>query len=251
MPELSIVVACYNEETVLEQSVREIDRTMEIFRCDYELIFVDDCSRDRTRDLIQRLCENHPERKAIFHERNKGRGSTVMDGIRASSAPYVGFLDIDLEVHSRYIPSMLLALRDGADVVIAYRTYQLQMCFDDILRDVLSVGYRRLVRWLLRLPMRDTEAGYKFFRRDRILPILDQCRDEKWFWDTEVMALAYWAGLGIVEIPCTFVRRWDRESTVRPFRDSWDYLRALLRFRRRMKEQKILGSRPQSDRDRL
>lgn len=247
MPELSIVIACYNEEAVLEESVRQIDRIMTMFRCEYELIFVDDCSRDRTRHLIQTLCENHPARTAILHEKNKGRGGTVTDGIRASSAPYVGFLDIDLEVHARYIPSMLLALRDGADVAAAYRTYQVQMCFDDILRDVLSVGYRRLVRWLLRLPMRDTEAGYKFFRREKILPILGRCRDQRWFWDTEVMALAYWAGLNIAEIPCTFVRRWDRESTVRPFRDSWDYFRALLKFRKRMNEERITDVRSEFD----
>ncbi|MFH1743388.1 MAG: glycosyltransferase family 2 protein [bacterium] len=235
MPELSIVIACYNEERVLEESVREIDRVLEQIGCDYELIFVDDCSRDATRQIITRLCNENPRRRAILHEQNTGRGGAVTDGLRAAEGAYVGFLDIDLEVHARYIPSMVLALQDGADVASAYRTYKLQFNFDDVFRDILSLGYRRLVRRLLGVPLRDTEAGYKFFRREAILPILDRCRNRQWFWDTEIMTLAYCAGLTIVEIPCTFVRRWDCKSTVKPLRDSWDYFRALLKFRKRLK----------------
>jgi len=170
MPDLSVVIACYNEERVLEASVGEIDRVLRQIHCDYEMIFVEDCSRDRTREIIAALCESDPRRRSIFHESNVGRGGTVMDGFRAATGKYVGFLDIDLEVHARYIPSMLNALEDGADVASAYRIYKVQLCFDDIFRDVLSVGYRWLVRRLLHLPLKDTEAGYKFFRREAILP---------------------------------------------------------------------------------
>ncbi len=237
MPDLSVVIACYNEERVLEASVAEIDRVLKQIHCDYELIFVDDCSRDRTREIIAALCDSDPRRRSILHGTNFGRGGTVMDGFHAATGKYVGFLDIDLEVHARYIPSMLNALEDGADVASAYRIYKVQLCFDDILRDVLSVGYRRLVRRLLSLPLKDTEAGYKFFRREAILPILQRCRNKQWFWDTEVMALAYHSGLVIREIPCTFIRRWDCKSTVKPLRDSWNYFLALLEFRRRLRQE--------------
>jgi len=240
MPELSIIIPCYNEEVVLEESVRQIDRIMEQIGCDYELIFVDDCSQDKTRDIIARLCQDNPRRYAIFHEHNTGRGGTVIDGLKAASGKYAGFLDIDLEVHARYIPSMLLVLQDGADVVTGYRVYKVQPCFDDVFRDILSVGYRHLVRWLLRLPLRDTETGYKFFRRDAIMPLLKQCQNKGWFWDTEIMALAYYANLAIVEIPCAFVRQPARRSTVKPIRDSWDYFWALLAFRRRLKRENHL-----------
>lgn len=237
MQELSIVIACYNEEMVLEDSVREIDRVLEQIACDYELIFVDDCSRDNTRDILARLCSGNTRRRAILHEHNTGRGGAVTDGLKAATGEFTGFLDIDLEVHARYIPSMMLALRDGADVVTGYRVYKVQPTFDDFFRNVLSVVYRRLVRRLLRLPLRDTESGYKFFRRDAILPVLEQCRNQGWFWDTEIMALAHYNGLSIVEIPCAFVRHPALESTVKPIRDSWDYLWALCDFRRRLKKE--------------
>jgi dolichyl-phosphate beta-glucosyltransferase len=205
--------------------------------CDYELIFVDDCSQDNTRDIITWLCRGTPNRRSIFHEHNTGRGGAVTDGLKAATGKYAGFLDIDLEVHALYIPSMLLALQDGADVVTGYRVYKVQPCFDDFFRNVLSVAYRRLVRWLLHLPLRDTESGYKFFRRDAILPILEECQNPGWFWDTEIMSLSYYANLSIVEIPCAFVRHSARESTVKPLRDSWNYFWSLWAFRRRLKKE--------------
>ncbi len=240
MTELSIVVACYNEERVLEESVRQIDRVMGQINCDYELIFVDDCSQDRTREIIHRLCHDRTGRRAIYHEKNTGRGGAVTDGLLAARGKYAGFLDIDLEVHALYIPIMLLTLKEGADVVTGYRVYKVQQCFDDFFRNILSVVYRRLVRRLLRLPLRDTESGYKFFRLDSIRPVLEKCKNKGWFWDTEIMALAYYHKLRIVEIPCAFVRQTARESTVKPIRDSWHYFWALLGLRKRLRQEGFL-----------
>jgi hypothetical protein len=89
----------------------------------------------------------------------------------------------------------------------------------------MSRGYRALVRWRLDVPLVDTETGYKFFRRDRILPVLDKVSDRGWFWDTETMLMAYLAKLQIIEIPALFERR-----TV--FRDSLLHFKKLNQFSR-------------------
>jgi hypothetical protein len=78
----------------------------------------------------------------------------------------------------------------------------------------------------------DTETGYKFFRRDRILPVLDKVSDRGWFWDTETMLMAYLAKLQIIEIPALFERRTDRPSSVRVFRDSLLHFKKLNQFSR-------------------
>ena len=80
----------------------------------------------------------------------------------------------------------------------------------------------------------DTETGYKFFRRRTVLPLLDEVRDEGWFWDTEFMARAARRGLRVAEVPGAYVRRTDKTSTVRGLRDSARYFRQLLRFRREL-----------------
>ncbi|HLF25155.1 MAG TPA: glycosyltransferase [Anaerolineae bacterium] len=234
--ELSVVIACYNEEVELEDSVRQVVEILDRTRWAYEIIFVDDCSRDRTRDIIDALLRRYGDQnfRKLFHEKNTGRGRTVADGMRLARGETVGYIDIDLEVHARYIPSMALAIEQGADVATAHRIYKIQPRLFN--RFLLSAGYAWLMRHLLDVHLKDTETGFKFFKRASILPILEQVQDERWFWDTEVMVRSLLCGYRIVEIPCLFIRRYDKQSTVNVVRDTLDYLLKLWRFRRVVKQ---------------
>jgi glycosyltransferase involved in cell wall biosynthesis len=236
-PDLSLVLACYNEELVIEDSVAAILEVLDDTRYSYELIFVDDCSKDRTRDLIDGLIERYPDKRMsrIFHTENKGRGGAVSDGILAAHGDVAGFIDIDLEVHARYIPSCVNAVRNGADIAVGRRIYKLNLRSLD--RYVLSTGYVWLVRRLLGVDLNDTETGYKFFKRERILPLLDEIEDQRWFWDTEVMVRSYYKEYNMAEIPCLFLRRFDKASTVSPLADTVDYFRKLWRFRKTVKNE--------------
>jgi glycosyltransferase involved in cell wall biosynthesis len=238
--DLSLVLPCYNEEVVLEDSVAQIIEVLDGTRYSYEIIFVDDCSGDRTRQLIDQAIERYPDKRMsrIFHEKNVGRGGTVADGIKVGKGDVAGFIDIDLEVHARYIPSCVNAVQNGADVAIGRRVYKLNLRSLD--RYVMSVGYVWLVRRLLGVDLNDTETGYKFFKRERILPVLDEIEDQRWFWDTEVMVRSHYRRYQIVEIPCLFLRRFDKKSTVSPLSDTLGYFRKLWRFRRAVKDE--LGS---------
>ena len=234
-PDLSLVIACYNEEAILEASIEETLHVLDTLNLSTEIIFVDDASRDRTRELIDRIIATHPDRamRKIEHAQNVGRGGTVTDGFRAARGEFIGYLDIDLEVHARYLVPCIVALRNGYDVATALRVYKFYWRSLD--RYVMSKGYRWLMRRVLGLPLRDTETGFKFFRRKRILPVLEATVDRGWFWDTEVMARADASGLKIIEIPSLFVRRFDKQSTLNPLADTIDYLRKLWRFRRVMR----------------
>jgi hypothetical protein len=86
---------------------------------------------------------------------------------------------------------------------------------------------------LLGSPFEDTETGFKFFRREAILPVLDSCGDEGWFWDTEVMLEANRAGLKVVEIPALFQRQSAKTSSLRVFSDTVGYMKAIATYRRR------------------
>ena len=233
-PYLSLVLACYNEAQHLEASFAEIRETLEQTSWPFEVIFVDDVSRDRTREILREIVAAHPDLdlRVILHETNRGRGRTVTDGFRAARGEVAGYLDVDLEVHARYVPSLVRAIEQGADVATVRRIYALQVRALD--RYFMSRGYSFLVRRMLGLPFHDTETGYKFFRRERVLPLLDEIEDAGWFWDTEFMARAARRGLEVTEIPGAYVRREDKTSTVRGVRDSVLYFRQLLRFRRKL-----------------
>ena len=237
-PDLSVVIACYQEEGHLEESVRQLAATLDASGRTYELIFLDDASRDRTAAIVATLVAGHANRRAVYHGQNVGRGGTVSEGFRLARGRVVGFLDIDLEVHCDQLPKVLAAIDAGADGATAYREYRIDRSVDSIVRHVLSAGYRRLFRAAFDVPFRDPETGFKFFVRERILPVLDRTRDVGWFWDSEIMILAHQAGLRVVEVPCTFVRRADKKSTVRVFRDVWRYLLAIRAFRARQRRQR-------------
>ena len=106
-------------------------------------------------------------------------------------------------------------------------------------RHIMSRGYNTLVRRQTGVPLRDTETGFKFFRRDRIFPVLEQVQDQGWFWDTEIMVRAYMAGLRIVELPALLVRCTDKKTTVRIWRYSLSYLRKLRQFSRAISEKTV------------
>ena len=239
--DLSLIICCYNEAEILEENFRRVVAYLDRLKLSYELIFVEDCSQDDTPNIIRRLVEEHPDLhvKTIFHKKNTGRGGAVKTGLMASSGKVAGFIDIDLEVPEWYIlPCVLLILEGDFDVVTGYRTYKLHFNFFLVSRHILSHGYRRLLRLLLQTRLKDTETGYKFFHRVKILPVLKITQSGHWFWDTEIMLLSEHNGLKIKEIPCLFIRNPNKASTVRVLKDSIDYIKELLRFKVRMKSER-------------
>jgi glycosyltransferase involved in cell wall biosynthesis len=227
-----LVIACYNEEPVLEANLREVMDVLDRVPYRYEIILVDDGSRDGTVELIERLSDRLPLVSSLLHPYNMGRGSAVADGIRRARGHIVGYIDIDLQTPAHYLPILIREIEKGADVAIARRIFKLTPGV--VVRWILSKGYMVLSSVFLGFKRRDTESGCKVFSKRAILPVLDHVRDPRWFWDTETMALADYHGLDIAEVPTAFIREVSNRSTVRVARDVLRYLVCLARLRRRM-----------------
>lgn len=231
--DFSLIIACYNEEGLLRESIKAVLSVLDDTKLTYELIFVDDKSRDNTREIIASLVKKNKNFRAVYHDVNQGRGKTVRDGIALAQGNVVGFIDIDLEVSPVYIPQFVRMITDGqADVITGLRVYREGL--SSLHRAILSRGYSWLMRSMLGIPLKDTETGYKFFDRKKILPILKKTKNNGWFWDTEIMTFAYYEGLNIREEPVLFIRRFDKISSVRLFHDTLDYINNLIMFRSRL-----------------
>lgn len=250
-PEISVVVACYMEEGHLVDSVAQLTATLAEIGKSYELIFIEDKSSDNTAEVIRGLVAGHANRRAIYHEQNVGRGGTVTEGFLAAKGRIVGFLDIDLEVHCRFLPSVLQAIEDGADGATAYRHYNVGWRPTTLMRHILSSGYRWLFSKVFDMPFKDPETGFKFFVRKKIVDVAGATQDVGWFWDSEIMILAHQAGLKLVEVPCRFERRADKASTVRVIHDVWAYLVAIRKFQKRQKAEQSSRSNPKGRSDQL
>lgn len=234
--DLSLIIPCYNEKDILVKNVKKIREVLDKTLFKYEIILVDDCSRDNTVELANKIVDENPNITLIRHEVNMGRGAAVEDGFRAASGEIVGFLDIDLQTPAHYILPIVLEIKNGADIATAQRIYDIRLHM--LHRFIISKGYHKLFDLLLKTGIKDSETGYKFFRREKILPILGEIKDKRWFWDTEVMVRSYLKGYVIKEVPCLCIREEAQKSTVKIFKDTICYISNLWRFKGEVKRLK-------------
>ena len=89
---LSLVIPCYNEETTIKGIVEEV-LNLASDQLQLELVIVDDCSKDRSRQVAKSLAENHPEIKLCFHEVNQGKGAALRTGFLEATGDFVGIQD--------------------------------------------------------------------------------------------------------------------------------------------------------------
>ena len=199
--DLSLILPCYNEAGLFEESVSRIQNVLDGSTFTYEIIFVDDYSSDGTQKRIEKT-----RHRAIFHARNYGRGRTVTDGMLAAKGKVVGYIDIDCEVDPVYMPNGLsvLALSNGS-IFIAAAPALILSCLI-------------------------------IYHRKKILLVLSKVRNPGWFWDTEIMVYARRGGLRIVEEPVLFLRRFDKKSSVNIVRDTIDYIVQLVKLRNSLRK---------------
>lgn len=226
--EFSLILACYNEGPTFSKSVKSILKHVNALRKSWEVIFVEDRSTDDTRAAVEQIVASEKNCKAIYHAKNKGRGASVSDGIKAAGGRIVGFIDVDCEISPSYLALFMKEVENGADMVIGTRFYESSA--KSLSRVIASKSYAFICKTILGLPFEDTEAGFKFFNRVKIIPVLKNTKDHGWFWDTEICARAFKAKLKIKQLPVLFVRRSDKKSTVNLFADSITYAKRLLAF---------------------
>lgn len=231
--DFSLIMPCYNQEKFLNGSINKILDIFAMATLKYEIIFIDNKSTDNTVSIIKDILKKHPDWQLIQHEVNKGRGASVSEGIKASKAPIIGYIDIDLSTSPWYLLRLIYEVNNGADIATASRVYKLRPRV--IFRWILSKGYNLLMRLVLNCCLQDTETGCKVFNRNRMLPILDKISEMHWFWDTEIMVYSFITGYKIVEVPSIFIRE-GLSTTVRIFRDTKDYFLNLIRFRQQLRK---------------
>lgn len=242
--DLSLILPCYNEAEHINKSVPKIISVLENSKHSYELILIDDKSTDNTAELMRKLCKQNPKIRLYFHDKNQGRGATVTEGLKLAKGEIAGFIDIDLEISPGYIPEIVSKLKgDKTDVVVGRRYYPFGFfSINNLMRFLSTKTYSFIVKNILKLPIHDTESGYKFFKKNKILKILPKIKDKHWFWDTEIVARSISEGLRVEEMSVLFLRNPNKTSTVNLFSDTMRYLLALYRFKKSSKPNKSYKS---------
>jgi glycosyltransferase involved in cell wall biosynthesis len=166
----------------------------------WELIIVNDGSRDRTPALADQLAREHPGVRVVHHPVNRGYGAAVRSGLAACRYDYVFFTDGDRQFDPAQIGTLIAQL-GRADVVVGYRHARA----DPLPRRLNAAGWNLLMRTLLRIPVRDVNCAFKLFHRDALAGI--DARADGAMLSAELMARIARRGHRIAEVPVEHLPR--------------------------------------------
>jgi glycosyltransferase involved in cell wall biosynthesis len=212
VPELSIVIPCFNEELRLPQSLVRISEYVRTRRRETEIIVVDDGSSDRTAAVAESFHREMPSLRVLANSENRGKGYSVRRGVLEARGRVVLFTDADLSAPIEEAEKLLAAL-DGCDVAIGSRALDRSLIsvHQSPFREYAGMVFNAIVRLVLRLPFVDTQCGFKAFRREACRIVFAQQRIERFGFDPEILYLARHHGLRAVEIPV----RWAHSKATR------------------------------------
>jgi glycosyltransferase involved in cell wall biosynthesis len=160
---LSVFFPFYNEESNLERVIHQALDVLPSLCPDFEVIMVDDGSRDRTPHIMEALAQRSPRLKIVQHLHNKGYGAALSSGFAAATKEWVFFSDGDCQFDLREL-ALLWERRNTADAVIGYRIRR----NDPFARKVNSWLWNRLVRLLLNIKVKDLNCAFKLFHREQV-----------------------------------------------------------------------------------
>jgi len=211
--EISIIMPAYNEGPRIYDNISETVRTMEGMGQSYELIVVDDGSKDNTYQEVQRAAASFPNVQAVRYANNGGKGSALKYGFRYAQGDLVAFLDADLDLHPRQIKTFLEYMaKYKVDVVIGSKRHKLSQLDYPLQRRFLSTGYSLLIKVLFNLSVKDTQTGLKIFKREVLEEIIPRVLVKRYAFDLELLVNAQHRGYKIVEAPIilNFQRKFGR-----------------------------------------
>jgi glycosyltransferase involved in cell wall biosynthesis len=199
---LSVVIPAYRESkrigSTLEALVDKVDGTCA------EIIVVDDGSDDDTVEVAEKALASVPTGKVLALEHNRGKGAAVRAGVLAASGEVVMYMDADLASDLDGLDALVAALED-ADVAVGSRTFPGSRTIGGSRRRaVMARCFNLMARPVMRLPVRDTQCGFKAFRREAADRIFGLATIDRFAFDVEVLTLARGLGMTICEVPVTW-----------------------------------------------
>jgi glycosyltransferase involved in cell wall biosynthesis len=228
---LSVIVPVYNEIATIAEVIRRI-RAAPV-QVPMELIFVDDCSVDGTREFLQSFvtakASDRGELKVLTHERNMGKGAAIRTAIPHATGTMILIQDADLEYDPQDYPALLKPILDGhADVVFGNR-------FHGGAHRVLyfwhAVGNRcltTLCNMVTNLNLTDMEVGYKVFRADVLKQF--QLHSSRFGFEPEITVKVAKLGCRIYEVPISYHGRTYAEGKKISWRDGVAALYHIIRY---------------------
>lgn len=239
MKDLSVVIPAYKEEENIKSGVLdEVFNYLKKQKYLWEVLLVDDGSPDITAQLLDQFAKNHNGFK-VYKEPHRGKAGTVISGMLRAEGKIILFTDMDQATPLNQIEKFLPKFKSGYDVVIGSRSGREGA---SIVRKIMALGFAGLRTVILGLPYKDTQCGFKAFKKEAVEKIFSKMEifKEKQAavkgaavtagFDLEILYVARKLKLKVAEVKIEWFERGIRKE-VRPLKDSWEGLRDLIKVR--------------------
>ena len=229
---LDIVLPVLNEELDLPVKTRVLHDFM-AQRLDgykWRILIADNGSTDTTLDIAKQLSHDFPTVDYVSLEQ-RGRGRALCCAWTESTADIVGYMDVDLSTDLEALPVLIDAVRDGTcDIATGSRLIRgAEVKRRPLKREVASRGYSLVFRSMFFTGFRDAQCGFKALNRRTVRDIVPLVKDNRWFFDTEMLILAEKNGYVVREIPVKWTD--DPDTRVKIVGTAYEDMKGLLRLR--------------------
>jgi len=197
---ISVVMPAYNEARFIKDSILRIIDQLRQITDDYEILVVNDGSRDGTGRIVNEIQDDHV--KLINHTSNLGKGSAFRTGFKNVTGEYTILTDSDSEIWARDLRDFVDAVRYGAaDIAIGSKRHPLSMVQSPTERRFLSLAFNVLARIIAGVKVDDTQAGLKCVRSTVLYRIVPTLSIKRYALDLELLTVASFLGLEIRQLP--------------------------------------------------
>jgi len=201
MKGLSVIIPAYNESDRIIGSLKECLKIFKSFNLPFEIIIVNDGSSDDTAKKVRNFIKNK-NIKFVSYRKNKGKGHALRYAFKKATMDLVTFIDADLELHPSQLKHFLKIMKkEKCDVVVGSKRHIDSNLSYPWHRRFLSDGFYLMNKILFGLPIKDTQAGLKLFKREVLDDVFPRIIVKGYAFDLEVLVLTYKLGYKIIEAP--------------------------------------------------
>jgi glycosyltransferase involved in cell wall biosynthesis len=157
---LSVFLPCYNEQDNIERVVKSALDVLTALKIDFEIIIVNDGSKDKTGEIADRIAAENKHIKVVHHRTNRGYGAALQSGFKAASKEFVFYTDGDGQFDIEELP-LLFKYAPDYDIVTGYRINRQ----DNLIRKINAFCWTTMVNLLFGMKIKDIDCAFKFYKR--------------------------------------------------------------------------------------
>ncbi len=236
---VSLVIPMYNESSIIDGAIKTFSEYLKSKYEDWELIFVDDGSKDGCGKSVAAASGKEPRIRLEGYPDNRGKGCAVRTGMLAASGDIVVFTDCDNAYGEDAVGRMIDMFSESkADIIIGSRNLSKDGYEDyTFIRRIASKTYIKIIALAAGFKLSDSQSGIKGFRREAAQKVFRNCEVDRFAFDLEAIMIAQKAGFVIEEMPVKIINH--RESKVRVLRDAVKMLSDVRKMKKRIKKTEL------------